>query len=56
MMPEMRLSGFPEVAVGARISRSGNPIAKSGDLEGEIKPVKPGQSGPVMVLIDSIHP
>jgi cytochrome c-type biogenesis protein CcmH len=56
MMPEMRLSAFPEVAVGARISKSGNPIAKSGDLEGEIKPVKPGQSGPVMVLIDSIHP
>jgi cytochrome c-type biogenesis protein CcmH len=56
MMPEMRLSAFPEVAVGARVSKSGNPIAKSGDLEGEIRPVKPGQSGPVMVLIDSIHP
>lgn len=56
MMPEMRLSAFSEVAVGARVSKSGNPIAKSGDLEGEIKPVKPGQSGPVMVLIDSVHP
>jgi cytochrome c-type biogenesis protein CcmH len=56
MMPEMKLSAFPEVAVGARVSLSGNPIAKSGDLEGEIKPVKPGQSGPVMVIIDSIHP
>ncbi len=56
MMPEMKLSAFPEVAVGARVSLSGNPIAKSGDLEGEIKPVKPGQPGPVMVIIDSIHP
>jgi cytochrome c-type biogenesis protein CcmH len=56
MMPEMKLSAFPEVAVGARVSKSGNPIAKSGDLEGEIRPVKPGQSGPVMVVIDSVHP
>jgi cytochrome c-type biogenesis protein CcmH len=56
MMPEMRLSAFPEVAVGARISKSGNPVAKSGDLEGEVKPVKPGQAGPVMVIINAIHP
>jgi len=57
MMPEMRLSSFPEVAVGARVSKSGNPIAKSGDLEGEVKPVKSaGQPGPVMVVIDSVHP
>lgn len=55
MMPQMKLSAFPEVVVGARISKSGGPSARPGDLEGEIKPVKPGQPGPVMVTIDSIH-
>jgi cytochrome c-type biogenesis protein CcmH len=56
MMPQMKLSSFSEVLVGARISKSGQPAAQSGDLEGEIKPVTPGQSGPVMLTIDSVHP
>ncbi len=33
MMPAMRLSKFPEVVVGARISKSGNAIPQSGDLQ-----------------------
>ncbi|MCU7814597.1 MAG: c-type cytochrome biogenesis protein CcmI [Candidatus Thiodiazotropha sp. (ex Lucinoma kastoroae)] len=56
MMPQMKLSGFPEVVVGARVSLSGNPSAQSGDLEGEIKPVSPGQSETVRVVINSVHP
>lgn len=56
MMPQMKLSSFSEVVVGARISKTGKPVAQSGDLEGEIQPVTPGQSGPVMVTIDSVHP
>ncbi|MCU7803227.1 MAG: c-type cytochrome biogenesis protein CcmI [Candidatus Thiodiazotropha sp. (ex Lucinoma borealis)] len=56
MMPQMKLSGFPEVVVGARVSLSGNPSAQSGDLEGEIKPVSPGQSETVRVIINSVHP
>ncbi|MCG7932988.1 MAG: c-type cytochrome biogenesis protein CcmI, partial [Candidatus Thiodiazotropha lotti] len=36
MMPQMKLSGFNEVVVGARISMSGSPTAQAGDLEGEI--------------------
>lgn len=36
MMPAMRLSQFAEVSVGARISLSGDAIAQSGDLYGEI--------------------
>ncbi len=55
MMPQMTLSGFSEVIVGARVSKSGGPSAQPGDLEGEIKPVTPGQPGPVLVTIDSIH-
>ncbi len=55
MMPQMKLSAFSEVVVGARVSKSGGPSAQPGDLEGEIKPVTPGQAGPVMVTIDSVH-
>jgi cytochrome c-type biogenesis protein CcmH len=56
MMPAMRLSAFPEVTVGARISKSGRPIPQSGDLEGMVSPVKPGQSEPVKVVINQVHP
>lgn len=34
MMPQMRLSLFPEVTVGARVSRSGTPLPQSGDVQG----------------------
>lgn len=56
MIPAMKLSGFPEVTVGARISKSGQAIPRSGDLEGEISPVKPGQAAPVKVVIDHVRP
>ena len=36
MMPQMKLSNYAKVLVGARISRSGNTTAQSGDLTGEI--------------------
>jgi cytochrome c-type biogenesis protein CcmH len=32
MMPTMKLSSFDQVIVGARVSRSGNPVAQSGDF------------------------
>jgi cytochrome c-type biogenesis protein CcmH len=56
MIPAMKLSGFPEVTVGARISKSGQAIPQSGDLEGEVSPVKPGQAGAVTVVIDRVRP
>lgn len=34
MMPDAKLSGFRQVQVGARISKTGNAIAASGDWEG----------------------
>lgn len=55
MAPNMKLSSFPEVVVGARISRSGNATPQSGDLEGLSKPVKVGASG-IAVVIDSALP
>jgi cytochrome c-type biogenesis protein CcmH len=56
MMPQMKLSGFQQVVVGARVSLSGGPTAQSGDLEGEVKPVSTGQTELVTVVIDRIHP
>ena len=45
MMPNVKLSNFPLVVVGARISKSGNAIASVGDFEGMIEAVKPGAAG-----------
>lgn len=36
MLPQMKLSSFPEVVVGARISKSGQAISQPGDLESEL--------------------
>jgi cytochrome c-type biogenesis protein CcmH len=55
MAPDRRLSGAGEVVVVARVSRSGNPIAQSGDLQGLSRPVKVGAAG-VAVVIDSAVP
>ena len=42
MVPNAKLSDFPMVVVGARISKSGNAIPSAGDLEGVTEPVRPG--------------
>lgn len=55
MAPGMNLSAFPQVVVGARVSRSGNAAPQSGDLEGNSEPVRPGASG-VVVVIDRAVP
>jgi cytochrome c-type biogenesis protein CcmH len=55
MAPNMKLSTFPEVVVGARVSKSGNATPQSGDLEGLSKPVKLGATG-VAIVIDSRLP
>jgi cytochrome c-type biogenesis protein CcmH len=56
MMPQMRLSAFPQVTVGARISRSGQAMPQSGDLEGEVSPIASGQAEPVAVTIGRVRP
>lgn len=42
MMPDAKVSGFPLVVVGARISKTGNATPGAGDLEGSTAPVAPG--------------
>jgi hypothetical protein len=56
MLPQLRLSAFKQVVVGARISMTGNAKAQPGDLQGEVSPVTPGRGGPVEIVIDSVFP
>jgi cytochrome c-type biogenesis protein CcmH len=53
MAPGLRLSGFPQVVVGARVSKSGAPTAQPGDLQGLSQPVANDARG-VSVVIDSV--
>ena len=52
MMPTAKLSDFPMVVVGARISKSGNATPSAGDFEGAAEPVRPGAKG-LKIRIDS---
>ncbi len=55
MSPEMKLSKFASVVVGARISKSGQATPTAGDLTGQSKPLAAG--GPAIELvIDSVQP
>lgn len=56
MMPNMTLSSAEQVIVGARISRSGNAIAQSGDLQGQSKPVSPKTIKQLQITISDIVP
>ena len=54
MMPAMNLAAFPEVVVGARISKSGNATAQPGDLQAISEPVANNQTQPVELKISSV--
>jgi hypothetical protein len=55
MNPSMKLSNYPEVIVGARISKSGNAMPQSGDLKGSSSVIKLG-SQDLKIIIDSAVP
>lgn len=55
MSPEMKLSKFPVVVVGARVSKSGNALPSPGDLTGQVTAVKIGTEG-LQIVIDSVQP
>ena len=50
MAPTAKISALSEVMVNARISRSGNAIPASGDLEGATEKVKVGTQGMALVI------
>lgn len=54
MMPDAKLSGFKQVQVGARISKTGNAIAASGDWEGSAGLVALGAE--VTIVINKQRP
>jgi cytochrome c-type biogenesis protein CcmH len=55
MMPNMKLSDFSSVVIGARVSKAGDAMPASGDLQGFSAPVKVGSAG-VDVRIDQVVP
>jgi cytochrome c-type biogenesis protein CcmH len=56
MTPAMVLSNFSEVTVGARVSKSGQAIPRSGDLQGMMSPVATGKDSSVEVIINQTVP
>ncbi|MFO1327725.1 MAG: c-type cytochrome biogenesis protein CcmI [Rubrivivax sp.] len=55
MAPNFKLSGFQQVMVEARVSRSGQATPQSGDLMGQTGPVAPGTQG-LKITIDRVQP
>ena len=55
MMPSRTLSSVAMVVIVARLSKSGQAMPQSGDLEGMSQPVKPGTDG-VTIVIDRERP
>ena len=55
MQPQLKLSGFDQVVVVARVSKSGTPMAQPGDLQGLSEAIKPGSKG-LNIVIDAVVP
>lgn len=51
MTPAMKMSSFPEIVIEARISKSGQAVPSSGDLQGFSQPVKIGNND-IAITID----
>ena len=56
MVPQMNLSSAARIVVGARISRSGNAQAQSGDLETLSEPLSNSHKAVITLTIDQILP
>lgn len=54
MSPEMRLSRFPQVVVGARVSKSGDAMPQVGDLQGLSATVALGTTGLKIEIADVV--
>jgi cytochrome c-type biogenesis protein CcmH len=55
MTPTLSLANFDQVVVGARISKTGEALPQSGDLQGLIQDVAVGSDG-LEIIIDSVVP
>jgi|GEM_PF-19128 len=54
MAPGMNLSSVPKFVVGARISKSGNPMAQPGDIQGFSQPTKAGAKEVNLVINEKV--
>jgi len=56
MMPQLKMSGYSKIVVGARISKSGSAMPQSGDLQGEVFDITPGHKGEIQIIINTVRP
>ncbi|MFK5912973.1 MAG: c-type cytochrome biogenesis protein CcmI [Woeseiaceae bacterium] len=56
MIPSMKLSGFKQVKISARISKSGNPIKQKGDLQSKVVVVNSNQKEMIKLNISKSAP
>lgn len=56
MLPDVKLSMFPQVVIGARISKSGNAMAQPGDLQTLSAPIDVMWRDPVDLMINNVVP
>lgn len=56
MIPNMKLSAFDEVTIGARVSASGNPIAQSGDWFVESGSINVENTDTISLSINKVTP
>lgn len=56
MLPSMKLSMFPRVVVGARISASGNAMAQTGDLQVLSDGIDVNRKEPLTLVINGVVP
>jgi cytochrome c-type biogenesis protein CcmH len=54
MMQGMTLSTADRIVIGARISKSGQPKAEAGDLQGLSEAVAPEDNGSYKIVVDRI--
>ncbi|GAB4363502.1 MAG: c-type cytochrome biogenesis protein CcmI [Methylohalobius crimeensis] len=55
MMPQMKLSNFDRIVLGARVAKSGNAKGAPGDLEGWTNPVSIDDDDPHVIVIDEVR-
>ena len=56
MLPNLKLSMFPRVVIGARVSKSGNAMPQSGDLQVLSAPIDVHRREPLALAIDQVVP
>ena len=56
MAPQMTLSKFDKVVVGARVSKTGTALPQSGDIQGLSPTIESTRKQPVSIVINSVVP